>query len=146
VIRQAFTLIEMLAVIVIIAMVATAVTVSLAAADDQAAFLNGAAQCRDLDAKARQCAQTQGSAALIRVGDDHNTIALEVGQERLAVAKMPSSMSVHLERDRPVTMISFDRAGRSPDYKITICRDDRSRSRGWKVCGLTGFLIEEPTS
>jgi prepilin-type N-terminal cleavage/methylation domain-containing protein len=142
--RHAFTLIEMLAVIVIVSMIAAMMSVSLAAADDQAAFLSAAAQCRDLDAKVRQCAQTQGLAALLRIGEDHDSLTLHVGANQIATVDLPLHLTVQIERDRPAQLITFDRAGRSPDYHLSLKLNDRFR--GWRVCGLTGFFIEESTS
>jgi prepilin-type N-terminal cleavage/methylation domain-containing protein len=144
--RGGFTLFEMLAVIVIMSLVAAALTVSLAAADDQAASLNAMSQCRDLDARARQAALTQGEPAVIRLVDEQGALILEVGAARLAHAEMPPGVKVHLQRDRAVGEIVFDRAGRSPDYRVTLQQDDRLRVRGWRVCGLTGFIIEDPNS
>jgi prepilin-type N-terminal cleavage/methylation domain-containing protein len=142
-----FTLIELLAVIVILSMTAATVSVSLAAADNQAAILRAIAQCRELDALTRQAAETHGAPAVLRVRDDHNSLALEISGEQLAAVHMPSGseLKVYLQRDRPVRQIIFDRAGRSPDYTITLRQGDQPSVRGrGRVCGLTGFFIEEP--
>ena len=140
-VRSAFTLIEVLAVIVIVSMVAGIATVGLAAASDSAQLRAAAAQWRDLDARARLFSRSLGP-VVMSVDDQSNAVTLHsVGSiERLTAVVLPDGVWGRLRVDPPAQSIVFDRLGRSVDYDVEV--RTAQRVIRWRVFGLTGLITE----
>lgn len=139
--QHAFTLIEVLAVIVIVSMVAGVATVGLAAASDSARLRAAAAQWRDLDARARLFSRSLGP-VVMSVGYQRNAVTLHsVGSnERLTAVVLPDGVWGQLRVDPPTQSIVFDRLGRSMDYDVEV--RTAQRVIHWRVWGLTGLITE----
>jgi competence protein ComGC len=140
---RALTLIELLAMIVIISMAAGVVMVNLSSMSDSAAFRAGAAAVRDLDARGRLSGRTGAPAALMATME-HDGLILrsQAPGEAIGHASMPSGMTVHLRTvDSGDMSIRFDAFGRSADYDIILRRGERLVI--WRIAGLTGCVVEK---
>lgn len=140
---RAFTLVEVLAVIVIMAIIAASLAASLGGASDQAQFMQVLADLRDLDARGRMFARTSEGAAELAIDADARRIRLSGAGSDDVVAQRswPGGVSVTFSADRPVTSVIFDRAGRSIDYSVRITAD--SSRATLRFCGLTGWATTE---
>ncbi len=139
--RSAFTLVETLAVIVIISMVAGIATVGLAAASDSARLRAAAAQWRDLDARARLFSRSLGP-VVMSFEDQSNAVTLHsVGSNELLTAVvLPAEVFGRFRVASPTESIVFDRLGRSVDYDVEVRTNQRVIH--WRVWGLTGLISE----
>ena len=139
--RSAFTLIEVLAVIVIISMVAGVAAFGLAAASDSARLRAAAAQWRDLDARARLFSRSLGP-VVMSLDNQSNAVTLHSveSNERLTAVGLPDGVWGRLRVDPPAQSIVFDRLGRSVDYDVEV--RTAQRVIHWRVFGLTGLITE----
>lgn len=137
----ALTLIELLAVIVILSLVAGTAIVSLAAAGDSARLHSAVAQWRDLDSRARMLGRSVGPTAMT-VDKERNEVSLRAisSNELLAMLALPQDVTGEIGGSSPVDAIEFDRFGRSADYYVELRSSDRAVQ--WQVCGLTGYVVE----
>lgn len=141
---RGLTLIELLAVVVILSMVAGVATVGLAATNDAAQLRAAVAGWQDLDARARITARTvrpvtlamdpEGSRLVVRA-----SVVGGVG-ELLAEYQFPRGATGHMEGDGPIDRIDVDRQGRSIDYDVAVTLGDRVNR--FAVRGLTGAILE----
>jgi len=134
------TLIEVMAVTVLMAMVAAMAMVSLGAADGGARMLSAVARMKDLDFRGRLLARTSGEAARLAIDPEHNRIMLrQVGSDTL-IADEHLSVTVvfNADHDRAIQSIQFDRFGHSIDYAIVMRREGRTIKLN--VRGLTGVI------
>ena len=142
--HPAFTLIELLAVIVIISLIAGITMANLAATDDDATLRAAVAAVRDLDQRARIFSQT-GEHVTLAPSRTRDALLLKTSRdsETVAAAQMPRGITVHLDlpRTRRET-VRFDSFGRSGDYRVVLRRG--MDTLVWRVHGLTGVLAEEP--
>lgn len=140
--RAAFTLIELLAVIVIVSLTIGLVTISLAATGERAYLRATVAQWRDLDARARAFARSLGSITM-RLDQGSHAVQLHRDQsgELLTTVHLPQDLSATLGSEEPSHTIIFDRLGRSPDYDVKLLAKN-NRTIHWHVCGLTGWITE----
>ena len=140
-VRSAFTLIEVLAVIVIVSMVAGVATVGLAATNDSARLRGAAAQWRDLDARARLLGRSLRP-VVMSVGDQGNAVTLHSveSNELLTAVVLPDGVWGRLRVDPRTQSIVFDRLGRSVDYDVEVRTDQQVIH--WRVWGLTGLITE----
>ena len=138
---RSFTLIELLAVIVIITLTAGTVSVGLVSANTSAQLQTAVSQWRDLDARARTLSRTLGP-IIMRLEARRSLVQLSLlgSDERLAEITLPKNVSARLATDRPTATIIFDRLGRSPDYDVRLTLENRVIA--WHVCGLTGYIME----
>ncbi len=141
-----FTLIEMLAVVALLGLIASVAVVALARADRGGAMQSARWGLMNLDAQARIAARTQGCAAIIRVLDDGSRLAAN-----LAIAPEGAwSASLALPHGTAIRFIGgqetggpsldglyIDRAGRSADATIEIAGQS-GQSEQWLLHGLTG--------
>ena len=134
---RGFTLIEVLAVIVILSIVAGVATVGLVSATDSARLAGAISQWRDLDARARLFSRTTGP-VVMDLNRDHTIVRLVVVEsgERLSRIELPPDVTGHFRTDRPTDAIVFDRTGGSVDYEVQMHTDDGVVR--WHVYGLTG--------
>lgn len=140
-VRSAFTLIETLAVIVIVSLVTGIATVGLAAASDSARLRGAAAHWRDLDARARLFSRSLGP-IVMSVDNQRNAVTLHsVGSnERLTAVLLPDGVWGRVGANPPTESIVFDRLGRSVDYDVEVRTAQRVIQ--WRVWGLTGLITE----
>ena len=139
---RGFTLIEVLAVIVILSIVAGVATVGLASATDSARLAGAVSQWRDLDARARLFSRTTGP-VVMNLNRDHTMVRLFVVEsgELLSQVELPPEVTGHFRTDQPTDAIVFDRTGGSPDYKVQMNTVDGIVR--WHVYGLTGLVRED---
>lgn len=146
--RKAFTLIELLAVIVIVSLIAAVATVSLASADLNAGLLKAGASLREVDARARLHARTSGKSVFLKLDQEHyNSLMLFDAQQRqLSKVQLHQDVKVQFMSDVniPRQLINFDRLGRSEDYQVII--ESSATAQRISFSGLTGFaqLLQEP--
>lgn len=146
---RAFTLIEMLAVVVLLGLMASVAVVSLVQADDSAALQSARWGVANLDARARLAARTQGCAMLLRGADGGSVLAAEPSSP----AKGGWSTAFSLPRGtklqlfsaagisgQPLDALLIDRTGRSADVMFEIT-SEAGRSERWFLHGLTGPFI-----
>jgi len=144
--RRGFTLIEMLAVVAILGLIASVAVVSLTRADRGGARLMARWGLMNLDAQARIAARTQGSAAIIRTLDDGSRLAanLAIAQEGAWSASLALAHGTVIRFfdgqetwGRPLDGLYIDRAGRSADATVEIAGEGAPAER-WLLHGLTG--------
>src|SRR5262245_37813090 len=101
---RAFTLVEVLAVIAIISLVAAAGTIGLVASTDQARLHALVSSCKDMDGHARLLAQT-GKPLFMAVDVDRKVVVLRPvhDEEICSTCELPSQWSIAMRvNDRPV--------------------------------------------
>ena len=136
-----FTLIELLAVIVIVSMIAGVTTISLASASDSAQLNATIARWRDLDARARLFARSLGPVTM-RLDRESRSLRLYYDglAELLSHLTLPRGTNAQIVAQRPTDVVNFDRLGRSADYEVEVSISERTVH--WHVCGLTGWITE----
>lgn len=144
--NSAFTLIELLAVIIIISLVAGVSSVGLVAGSRQANILAAASDLKNLDAHARIAALTSGTMDLTLKSElDVATLQTREGRVELARVTLPVDCRIELLIDKqPRTVVDFDALGRSADYNLEIGLEEHRIF--WAVCGLTGWIVESEAS
>ena len=139
--RTAFTLLELLAVIVLLSLAVIVAAPGLAG-EAGAARLDGAmARALELDGRARLLARSGTTVTLATRDDGRALIVQDVESVVLATASLPADVRATLDSAEVQTTIGFDRAGRSADYAIVV--RSGSVSRRTAICGLTGFTLPE---
>ena len=138
--HRAFTLIELLAVIVIISMIAGVGLISLSSADTEATLQRIGFEWRELDGKLRIVSQRDPASRLsLRIND--NTITGEGATDELSqLIIMPHRVEAQLLVDDAVESIAFDRRGCSSDYTLVLSLEQSKKQ--WQVFGLTGWIHE----
>lgn len=148
--RRAFTLIEALAVVVVLAMASGVTVVALAAFDGEARLQRLGFEWSALDAQGRALARLRppGAAAVrLRHDDDPRSIRLDAGdfgadwpQHEI---RLPADVraTIELRDGQSVATVLFDRRGCSIDYRLAVEIDGNGKS--WVVNGLTGLIEEE---
>ena len=138
---RSFTLIELLAVIVIITLTAGTVSVGLVSANTSAQLQTAVSQWRDLDARARTLSRALGPVTM-RYQVQRTLVQLSILEsgELLAEITLPRNVSARVVTEGPTDTVIFDRLGRSLDYNVTLTLDNSIIA--WHVCGLTGYITE----
>ena len=136
------TLIEVLAVIVIVSLVAGVATMGLASTTHDARLRAAAAHWRDLDAKARLFGRTLGP-VVMTLNADRTAVRVHVNgsDELLTKVVLPVGVTGRITAEPGTDAILFDRLGHTVDYEVRLAEADRTVA--WQVHGLTG-LIQEP--
>ena len=135
-----FTLLEVLAVVVILSLVASAAMMGLSSANDEAVMRAARSVLQELDAKTRLYSRA-GHRVSLRVGESGAIEVREHGSDRNRIAFTAVSAQIQLtlqEVDSGETVIQFDRLGRSPDYRVVL--QSAAGMERWHVCGLTGWF------
>ena len=137
--RRGFTLLEVLAVVILFSLVASVLTVHLAAASESATFRAAASRLRDMDARARLFARTSGPLVLSLQDQGRSLLLSQVdtGASLLRV-DLGEGAAVEIETDPPRRWILFDRSGRSVDYELALASGEREAR--WQVAGTTGWM------
>lgn len=139
--RRGFTLLELLAVVIILAMVAGAVGVNAGAMNTAAKLRAAAQKWQELDARARQHARSEGAVS-IRIDSDNHVIRLlrAATDEQLAFIELPTDATATAATisGRPTPHIIMDRTGRSNDYTASL--EWNGARMTWTIYGLTGWV------
>ena len=128
----------MLAVVTIIAVVASLGIVRLGAASDSARVRAAAESCQELDRLMRLRAGADGPITLAIDADDASFVARDRSGAPLGRAPLPNGFRAALDGSN---VVEIDRLGRSDDYGMELVDRDR-RTRRWHVLGLTGRIVE----
>ncbi len=146
--RRGFTLIEMLAVVVLLGLISSVAVVSLARADDAGAFQSARWGFANLNAQTRLAAQSEGCAMVIRSADDGARLAADAvptSREGWSASfELPCATTIRLYEARGsggrfLDGLFIDRTGRSLDAMVQIAGES-GRSERWFIHGLTGQL------
>lgn len=140
---KGLTLIEVLAVIVILALIMGAAVINLGATDSHAQTRAMMHDLRRLDRAARHLARTEG-AALIEWSETEQQLVLRQPRTGEVIRRVgwPQWMTVRMAGPSPSTdaPIAYDAAGRSEDLRIEIDADGRRLVLA--IHGLTGASEE----
>ena len=139
---RSFTLIETLAIVVLLAMVASIGAVGLSGTNDIARVREALAVIEATDADARTIARSQGH-AMVSLSRDRSTIVIESGDDRILIRPLPKRVRAHLvaaESDQPIHTIRFDPAGRTRDY--TVILELGGQRSSIRIAGLTGWVTQ----
>ncbi|MEW6747692.1 MAG: type II secretion system protein [Planctomycetota bacterium] len=141
--RGGFTLLEMLAVIALLSLVAGFLAPGLVAGHEAASFAATCHLVQELDARARFFART-GGPVLLGVRDEGHLLVLVRAKsgEILSQRRLPKELSVRLT---PEGEKQYDRAGCCADYVVHVRGQGREASfeeARLKVAGETGWVQE----
>jgi len=140
---RALTLIELLAVVVILGLVLGIGVTNLSAAHAEAQLERCASAWRTLDAEARILLMQRRDRPLLRLKVDefHRRVVLSAGEvDVFDSIALPEGVEARLLVDGSTGSVGFDRRGCSPDYVFELRTPDRTRR--WNVEGLTGWIHE----
>ena len=137
--RLGLTLLELLAVIVVISLVISVAGVRLAATGTRARLHAVTARLRDLDAHARLVARS-GEPAVLRLDVTQRLVRVHTipANESLSIVQLPQEISAEIMTSSDQEAIVFDRLGHSQDYRVSLRAGDTVLR--WEVYGLTGYM------
>jgi prepilin-type N-terminal cleavage/methylation domain-containing protein len=136
---RGFTLLETLAVVVLLSMAMAAVAVGVAGAGDAARLRGAVASMHDLDRRARLMAGA-GNRVTLQIEDARVALIQEPTGERITEMPLPTGLCLRLfdeDHQQPMASLVFDATGCSPDYRVSITLGAQTRTYG--VAGLTGW-------
>lgn len=140
---RGLTLIEMLAVVTLLALTVSLLTASFAGSVGAARLREAASIVREADARARLRSRTTGPIRLT-LSEDRSALLLRTDESAdggPAPIKLPEFARAFLlsaDGTAPLGSIRFDRLGRSRDYRIRIELGELARSL--HIAGLTGWI------
>ena len=138
---SAFTLIECLAVVALLALAVATLAAGLAPSAAEARIRDAKSAVLDLDARARALAM-QGEPVVLLASEDR--VMVRVGNAAAFERELPRTIEVVLTEPgtgRPLDGVRIGTRGRSSDYAILLHSGDR-RTRTL-VSGLTGYAFAE---
>lgn len=139
--RRAFTLIETLVVVVVIALAAALGAHSLSSASRSAQWKAAEAAVARFEARARLYARTDAPVEIALFVDGSTLVARARDGATVLVLDLPSSTGATLVDDNgtPIAVLAIDRLGRSRDatYRLEIDGEILSLD----VAGLTGQVV-----
>lgn len=138
-VRLAFTLVECLAVVALMALVVGVLAVGLAPSTAHARIREARSAILDLDARARVLAHG-GEPAFLRI--EAGRAVVEQGGEPVLARDLPATLDVALCEPASrvaIPAVRFGTQGLGPDYVILLRSGDASS--GTLVCGLTGYAF-----
>lgn len=138
---RAFTLIELMASIALLALIASICAIGLASTGDAAATERAIAAVLDADRSARQIANESGPVRLT-VTDGHTrlTLALVVEESGVQEIDLPPGILVDLlssDAELPLQAVAYDGRGRCTDFRVRVRSGERMRAL--QIAGLTGW-------
>ncbi len=134
-----FTLLELLAVVVLLTLTFSIAGVRLAATSTRAKLHTAASRLRDLDAHTRLLARSGEPASLqLDAGQRRVSVHAILSTELLATVALPAEVSVEVRTSSGEEAITFDRLGRSKDYRVAMQAGETVLR--WQVYGLTGYI------
>ena len=136
---RGFTLLEVLAVVVLLSMVAGTLTVHVGSVSDSARFRAAEARLVDFDARARIFARSEGP-VLLAVGEGGRELTLHQARTGAPLLRVDLNerASVALKVEPRQSWVLIDRLGRSVDYELELTTGERT-SR-WRVAGGSGWI------
>lgn len=139
--KRGYTLIELMAVVVIMALAAGFLLPNVAATSDAARCRAIAAQLQDLDRKARLLARSEGRVEF-KFDPQAQMFVLTAtdSNQQLAALAIERGTIIVLTTEHAAASVLFDRAGRSEDYAMVIQRE--SNRSAFYVAGATGLMRE----
>jgi len=144
--RHGFMLVEILAAILLSALVAGLLTVNLSSMSELASRRSLVAELQGLDARARLWARSAGPLLLTTRDEGRVLCCSEVrsGEVRSRV-EVPEEASVSVKSHAEQDFVLFDRLGRSEDYELELAwtGKEEEEKQGWKVSGATGWFREK---
>lgn len=144
-----FTILETLAVVLLIGLAAVMLTPMLIGTTDSAETDNALHTMLDMDTRARLLAMREGSALLTLHDGAWAILESEAAQKNRADAdtfaswRPAASVRITLS-DRggtPIESVRYDAAGRAPDYSVLV--ENGASARSVRVAGLTGWTEAE---
>lgn len=139
---RAFTLIELLAVLVVLGMAVSVAAVGLSSRSDESKLSDAASSIASLDAMARVRAR-KGSVAELRFDSSDGTISLTDRASADAPPidrELPDGIALEVwERPwgAPIDHLIVDARGQSVDYQVRVSKGDESVTL--RFAGLTGW-------
>ncbi len=139
---RSFTLIEVLAVVVVLSLIAAVSVSSLGNVGTGMQVERTGARLRDLDARARIYARRHEAVRLVSgaAGSGLSVLTLDA-QDTILSIQWPPDLSVTVAPVRSDDELVIDRRGCGPDYRVSVT--DGRTTLSWSVLGLTGAIIEE---
>ena len=136
-----FTLLEMLAVVALLGLIATTVSMRLVATDQRTRERTALAMILDLDARARLLAQ-RGQMVELRLDEDHRVVVTLASGECVFARALPIGVEARLlVGSEPGHVVPFDLRGRSPDYRVRVGNAEGGAEVS--ISGLTGASARE---
>jgi len=136
----AFTLLEVLVVIVLLSLVTSLGVASMSRASGAARLREAAQMVRWADAQARLRARS-GETVSLFVRDNGRRLELRGEGQRLHAAALPTGVTLEIvcaARETPVPVVSYDASGRSPDLLVLV--HGGLGTHRWELSGTTGFM------
>ena len=139
---RSFTLIEVLAVVVVLSLIAAVSVSSLGNVDTGMQVERAGARLRDLDTRARIYARRHEAVRLLLGAAGSGVAVLPLDSEETILSiEWPPELSVTLAPVRTDSEMVIDRRGCGPDYRVSVT--DGRTTLSWSVLGLTGAIIEK---
>jgi prepilin-type N-terminal cleavage/methylation domain-containing protein len=141
--RRGFTLMEVLAVVLLLTLAMGATAAGIAASSDATKLRAATAAALDLDRRARLHSRT-GARVILAAEPGHIGIRQWATGEQLADVPLPTGIAARLTDptgEHPLASIVFDCTGATPDYRLVLSLDNQTRSL--LIAGLTGWS-EDP--
>lgn len=138
---SAFTLLECLAVVALLALTVATVAPGLSPSTAEARLREATMLVLDLDARARVLAM-QGEPVVLRVSDGR--VSVRVGNTVTFERDLPRTIEVVLTEPgtgTPLDGVQISTRGRSPDYALSLHSGDRRTQT--LVSGMTGYVFAE---
>lgn len=134
-----FTLLEVLAVVLLASMAMATLAVGINGPGDAARLRSAAASMHDLDRRARLLAET-GTGCSIHLARAGADLLLAGTGERVAGVQFARGIDVQLcdDRDQPIAALTFTLSGECQDYFLKVAAPGEVRS--YRVTGLTGWI------
>lgn len=140
--RRAVTLIETLAVVVILGLAASVALVSFAGVEHAGALRRATGLVRDFDARVRIVARAERAVELRVDGEGTTLVAVDPLDPETSLLKveLPDGVTALLEWSPIDAAPMIDRRGRSADYRVVLRRADATSEL--LVHGLTGQVVD----
>lgn len=139
---RGFTLIETLAMVVIMTLAASILAVSVSGISDASKRNEARAICQDFDRRARILARLQGEVHVLAAEDGTKLVMSEddLGQVVIASEQLPRGLTFEIERELSEgPSLAIDSSGASQDYQGYLRNADVIVDQ-WSVQGLTGQI------
>ncbi|MCP3905289.1 MAG: type II secretion system protein [Planctomycetes bacterium] len=146
---RGFTIIEMLAVVTILAIATGVLAMGVGTRSADARLRETSAGWRDLDARARLFArsvrsgdQSDARQVALTVSSDASEVTLVdlVTGDRLSRFGLPDGLLARIDVE-PRGVVRYDRLGRCADYTVELTGE--ARSMRFTIDGMTGRVTEE---
>ena len=141
--RRGLTLVELMAVMLLIGTAAGVTLTNLGAITEAAQLRQTLGAVRDLDARARLHARTGTPIIMLTTQDGDGILIYDTSAgEAVGQLAVPATWRIHLTDPEGIpTAVYVDAAGRSGDYRVLLSRDRVVESL--TCCGLTGVFIDD---